>query len=187
MRKLLNSKGEGYINTGVKIIIAVVIGALILAGLYLLFAGDGGVMDNLNQEVAGMIHHNERPAYVGTNNENQYLNDLKYTYDNQEWFDATVPQYEDTATIERMADSGTTRVAIVRDTQGVYVIASTDGGITWEQRTSWSPTNAKYTSLSWNESKQWFSASYSNDRWTQMVKSYDGLRWWNDGDVWYKV
>lgn len=32
-----NQTGEGYVDTGVKILIAVVIGALLLAGLYALF------------------------------------------------------------------------------------------------------------------------------------------------------
>ena len=34
---LSNTRGEGYVDTGVKILIAVVIGALLLAGLYTLF------------------------------------------------------------------------------------------------------------------------------------------------------
>ena len=34
---LANTKAEGYIDTGIKIIIAVVIGGVILAGLYALF------------------------------------------------------------------------------------------------------------------------------------------------------
>lgn len=32
-----NARAEGYVDTGVKILIAVVIGALLLAGLYALF------------------------------------------------------------------------------------------------------------------------------------------------------
>lgn len=44
MRKYLSNKtGEGHIDTALKIIIGVVIGAVILGGLYLLFAGDDGV------------------------------------------------------------------------------------------------------------------------------------------------
>ena len=35
---LKSTRGEGHIDTGIKIIIAVVIGALILGGLYALFA-----------------------------------------------------------------------------------------------------------------------------------------------------
>ena len=39
-RTAIESKtGEGYIDTGVKIIIGVVIGGVILAGLYTLFSG----------------------------------------------------------------------------------------------------------------------------------------------------
>ena len=34
---LTNTRGEGYVDTGVKILIAVVIGTLLLAGLYTLF------------------------------------------------------------------------------------------------------------------------------------------------------
>ena len=34
---LANNRGEGYVDSGVKILIAVVIGALLLAGLYTLF------------------------------------------------------------------------------------------------------------------------------------------------------
>ena len=37
MNALSNQRGEGYVDTGVKILIAVVIGALLLAGLYTLF------------------------------------------------------------------------------------------------------------------------------------------------------
>ena len=34
---LVNSRAEGFVDSGVKILIAVVIGALLLGGLYLLF------------------------------------------------------------------------------------------------------------------------------------------------------
>ena len=38
-----NAKAEGYVDSGVKILIAVVIGALLLSGLYALF--DGTIID----------------------------------------------------------------------------------------------------------------------------------------------
>ena len=34
---IVNTRGEGYVDSGVKILIAVVIGALLLGGLYTLF------------------------------------------------------------------------------------------------------------------------------------------------------
>ncbi len=47
--------GEGYIDTAVKILIAVVLGALLLAGLYALF-GDV-VMPTLNQKITDMFNY----------------------------------------------------------------------------------------------------------------------------------
>ena len=46
-----NKLGEGYVDTGVKIIIAVVIGSLILGGLYLLFAGDTGLIPDRGRPI----------------------------------------------------------------------------------------------------------------------------------------
>ena len=50
---LENIKGEGYIDTGVKIIIAVVVGAVILGGLYALF--NTLILPRLNTEIGGMF------------------------------------------------------------------------------------------------------------------------------------
>lgn len=45
---------EGYVDTGVKILIAVVIGALLLAGLYALF--NSTVMPTVKQKVEGLFN-----------------------------------------------------------------------------------------------------------------------------------
>ena len=50
-----NVKAEGYIDTGVKIIIGVVVGAVILGGLYALF--NGVIIPNLNTEIQGMFNY----------------------------------------------------------------------------------------------------------------------------------
>ena len=50
-----NIKGEGYVDTGVKIIIAVVVGAVILGGLYALF--DGVILPTLETEIGGMFDY----------------------------------------------------------------------------------------------------------------------------------
>ena len=50
-----NVKAEGYVDTGVKIIIAVVVGAVILAGLYALF--NGVIIPRLNTEIQGMFNY----------------------------------------------------------------------------------------------------------------------------------
>ena len=48
-----SKSAEGYVDTGVKIIIAVVIGGVILAGLYTLF--NGTIIPNLQNEIVSMF------------------------------------------------------------------------------------------------------------------------------------
>ena len=58
-KKLMKSQmGEGYIDTAVKIIIGVVIGGVILAGLYTLF--NTTVVPNMQTEIGNMF------TYSGT-------------------------------------------------------------------------------------------------------------------------
>ena len=52
---LANAKAEGYVDTGVKIIIAVVVGAVILAGLYALF--DTVILPTLETRIDGMFDY----------------------------------------------------------------------------------------------------------------------------------
>ena len=53
-----DTKGENYVDTAVKILIAVVLGALLLAGLYALF-GDV-VMPTLTQRIQDMFNYGIR-------------------------------------------------------------------------------------------------------------------------------
>ena len=55
---IASTSGEGYIDTGVKIIIGVVIGGVILAGLYLLF--NSTIIPTLTTKIQGMF------SYSGT-------------------------------------------------------------------------------------------------------------------------
>ena len=52
---LNNTRAEGYIDTGVKIIIGVVVGAVVLGGLYALF--DGVILPTLETEIEGMFNY----------------------------------------------------------------------------------------------------------------------------------
>ena len=53
--RLCNTRGEGYIDTAIKILIAVVLGALLLAGLYTLF-GDT-VLPTVTERVEEMFDY----------------------------------------------------------------------------------------------------------------------------------
>ena len=55
-RAIAGNSGEGYVDTAVKILICVVIGALVLAALYTLF-GDT-VMPAVTQRVRDMFNYN---------------------------------------------------------------------------------------------------------------------------------
>ena len=50
-----NVKAEGYVDSGVKILIAVVIGALLLAGLYALF--NNTIMPTVTQKVQELFSY----------------------------------------------------------------------------------------------------------------------------------
>lgn len=53
---LQSNKGEGFIDTAVKILISVVIGALLLAGLYMLFQDT--ILPTLEQRIKDMFDYN---------------------------------------------------------------------------------------------------------------------------------
>ncbi|ASA23402.1 DUF6133 family protein [Paenibacillus donghaensis] len=55
MRVLNNQSGEGFVDTAVKILMAVVIGALVLGGLYLLF--EGTILPTLTQRIKEMFNY----------------------------------------------------------------------------------------------------------------------------------
>ena len=50
-----NKEAEGYVDSGVKILIAVVIGALLLAGLYALF--NSTIMPTVTSKVQGLFNY----------------------------------------------------------------------------------------------------------------------------------
>ncbi len=50
-----NRKAEGYVDSGVKILIAVVIGALLLAGLYTLF--NSTIMPTVTKKIQDLFNY----------------------------------------------------------------------------------------------------------------------------------
>ena len=53
-----NVRAEGYVDSGVKILIAVVIGALLLAGLYTLF--NSTIMPTVTQKIQELFNYKGR-------------------------------------------------------------------------------------------------------------------------------
>ncbi|MEC0331998.1 DUF6133 family protein [Paenibacillus macerans] len=52
-----NRRGEGFVDTAVKILMGVVIGALVLAGLYLLF--EDTILPTLSERIKAMFDYGE--------------------------------------------------------------------------------------------------------------------------------
>ena len=52
---IANRKAEGYVDSGVKILIAVVIGALLLGGLYALF--NSTIMPTVTTKIQGLFNY----------------------------------------------------------------------------------------------------------------------------------
>lgn len=54
-RVVFNRRGEGFVDTAVKILISVVVGALVLAGLYLLFKNI--ILPTLSERIQDMFDY----------------------------------------------------------------------------------------------------------------------------------
>lgn len=178
MKKLLaNKRGEGYINTAVIIIIAVVIGGLLLGGLYLLFAGDSGVMATLDEEVKSMLHYNEPAASFQFDGESKMSN-LQYSYDGDEWIQANVPEEIATASVINILQQDNMVVAVVYSTETLScIVSSTDGGITWQvcqRNICGAPTSA---TIDWEENAEQFRVIiYVNSSPNEFISS-DAVTW----------
>ena len=61
-----NVKAEGYVDSGVKILIAVVIGALLLAGLYALF--NSNIMPTVTDKIRSLFNYNGVIVHSGGSN-----------------------------------------------------------------------------------------------------------------------
>lgn len=177
MQIIFNNRGEGHINTAVKVIIAVVIGALILGGLYFLFAGENGVISRLNDNIEGLMGYEAADVEIRIKNDSTKLTDLQYSVDGVVWKNAVVPTYAEGAVIERIGFHEQIHYAVVRDSEGVYIMSSLDNGVTWEHRRSFSSINT--ISISWDNSKNLFVGWVENASCLQEIRSSDGVNWKN--------
>ncbi len=125
---LLNKSGEGHIDTGIKIIIGIVIGALILGGLYALF--DNLVMPKLNAKVQDMMHYEEGASayrYGAT------LSSLQYSYDGSTWLSSEIPELDENASVKKLLNTSEKdfSLALVYDSKNVYILKTEDNGAHW--------------------------------------------------------
>ena len=196
-RILCNNRGEGHINTGVKIIIGVVIGALILSALYLLFAGDGGVMSKLDDEVGGMMNYTQELRVERAYNDDSGVYYLRYSYDGRHWQEPNMPDYGDSATVygvlSNNSESNPIEISLIQVGTQYHILASTDGGITWIEKANFTGTGITHFYYGTSDQLPVESGSFSGERFvirycsggsTYFTLSSSGLSWstggWSD-------
>ncbi len=164
---LTDKKGETHINTAIIIVIAVVVGALILGGLYMLFAGNNGVFDKLNDKIYDMSNTGgERSMKLEDGR-------MLYTYDEATWVECNITSLEETGHVSRYItienDDTVIHLICVVNSSNSIVCRSLDG-------VEWVPVKTTSSSMSLSRSSTGKTAflSYGNG---MSFSSTDGLNW----------
>ena len=196
MRKILcNRRGAGHIDTAMKVIIGVVIGALILGGLYLLVAGEDGVIGKASTEVGAMLDYTQELRVERAYNEDSGQYYLRYSYDGRHWSNSEVPNYGDTATVygilSNNSESNPIEIALMQEGTKYYVLASTDGGISWSEKLTFTAaggithfyygTDAQLPVDAPSFSGERFVIRYCSGGSTYFTKTSTGLSWSSGG------
>ena len=191
MRKYLSNKtGEGHIDTALKIIIGVVIGAVILGGLYLLFAGDDGVIDLLDNEVQGMMDYQQELRVERAYDEESDRYYLRYSYDGKHWSEPEFPTYSDTTTVYSLisnnSESDSVEAALLKDGDTYYVVTSEDGGVTWKEHFNFTATTITHFYYGTCEALPWTSGSFEGEKFVIRYQSGGYYTSVSNGHTWAK-
>ncbi len=135
---ITNKRGEASVKTAIIIIISVVVGALLLGGLYVVFASDDGILNTASNEVGGLMDYTQELRYEKYYDEDRGIYTIRYSYDGRHWETPTMPDYGETATVYGvMSNNSATdpiEVTLVQKNGTYYVLTSTDGGLTWTEK-----------------------------------------------------
>ena len=179
LKKILkNNRGEGHLDTGVKIIIAVVIGAVILGGLYLLFSNV--ILPQLNTEVDSMMDYGKNGATVRRTPDDEsgtYV--LEYSYDGKHWQGVQMPNYGAGSSVYQLisgGESGKEQAALVKQGNTYYLIASADG-IAWKEQFQFTANSVTHFYYGTSSQLPRNSGSFSGERFV--------VRWHSGGQTYY--
>lgn len=197
INKLKEKNGSATINTGVKIIIAVVLGGVLIAGLFLLFKGENGVFNKVDDKVQVMMNVDNEPISFAYDNTTRKPSSLKFTYDGTHWINSDVPTFGENAKIVKYYSNANApaAVVIVEDTDGSAVLTSLDKGATFKEvkrfgvhdKEKYDVSYSVYYSESQGYSvskiarfKPAYKAEYGYSGWTYVFYSTDGVHWQQD-------
>lgn len=195
MRKILfDRRGEGMTNTAVKVIIAVVIGALLLGGLYFLVRGDGGILSSVEEEVDEMMGYEASDVQakrVPDGDSGRYV--LQYTLDGTHWFAANLPTYAEGSSAVGIMDNGSADkkiyAALVKEGTNLYhFVVSEDGGATWKEKFNFEAASITHFYYGTSTQLPRGAGSFSGERfvlrWQKSGQSYYTMT--SDGSSWKK-
>ena len=183
MKTLFNNRGEGHIKTAVIIIAAVVVGGLLIAGAYLLFGGDNGVLTKANTEVNALMDYGENTSIRYESVQAGDRTVLRYSYDGTHWFDCQMPTYSETTTvygtITNNAEEDPVSVALLKDGNTYYVLSSEDGGISWTQKYNFNAQSITHCYYGSSAQLPNTAGSFSGERFV--------IRYWAGGQTYYTM
>lgn len=172
---LKNKSGETHISTAVKMIIAVVIGALLLGGLYLLFSNV--IFPQMNEEVDGMMDYGQNGTTV-----RRVLDDitgtyvLEYSYDGKHWQAVQMPNYGGTASVYDLIQHDSEQAALVKQDNTYYLIASSDG-MRWTEQFNFTANSITHFYYGTSTQLPWGAGSFSGERFV--------VRWHSGGQTYF--
>lgn len=127
---LINKKGEGHVDTGIKIIIAVVIGAVLVGGF---FAVQQLISARTEQKVQAMMHYSETPQMNILVNSN--VNDLTYSYGEEAVLKPNIPSVCEGGNIYRAVNGkyqGKDAKMMIIKSDTTYYYLFSDNVIDWK-------------------------------------------------------
>lgn len=181
MKRLKNNRGEGQISVGVKIILAVVIGALILGGLYLLF--DRVILRNTGRQIKELmaVGGSSEVLEVRTTDNSALLTSLSYTHDGEIWIPSEIPTYAKDAKVLALASGGTAdapvTLCVIRSDNNVVALYSTDEGRSFREGKRWTFTGKYGARMKWNAENQRFEGEIRINQSGNLLWTKDGITW----------
>lgn len=181
MKQLKNNRGEGQISVGVKIILAVVIGALILGGLYLLF--DCVILRNTDRQIKELMvaGGSSEVLEVRTTDDRALLTSLSYTHDGETWIPSEIPTYAKDAKVLTLASGGTAdapvTLCVIRSDNNVVALYSTDEGRSFREGKRWTFTGKYGARMKWNAETQRFEGEIRINQSGNLLWTKDGITW----------
>ena len=180
---ITNKRGEASVKTAIIIIISVVVGALLLGGLYVVFASDDGILNTASNEVGGLMDYTQELRYEKYYDEDRGIYTIRYSYDGRHWETPTMPNYGETATVygvmSNNSEADPIEVALINKGSTYYILASTDGGITWSEKCNFTAQGITHFYYGTSDPLPSEAGSFSGEKFV--------IRRWSGGSTYYTM